>query len=166
MRTDSVYSFSFKLPIMKEGLAKKYKIVILDFTWKSLIYQFFRINISDLGTFPLWKQKSLILQNKDFCFQSMNVSGPDWLIRINWLIHHFYVKSRLKCKDIIFKLTLANMAANFAWPLTAVHKIPIMGFGGYQRVSKMTVNRIRLRFWKRVSEIDRIWTSAYYINTE
>ena len=55
----------------------------------------------DQDTFQHRNQKSLILQNKDFCFQSLNVSGPDWLIQINWLIHRFYVKSRLKCKDKI-----------------------------------------------------------------
>ena len=43
----------------------------------------------------------------------------------------------------------------------AVFKIPIMGLGGYQRVSKNTTTHILYRVLKNVLEIDQIWKGAY-----
>ena len=47
---------------------------------------------------------------------------------------------------IVVKYSFIILEYDNSFQIRAVYKIPIMGFGGYRRVSKMTVNRIRLRF--------------------
>ena len=49
----------------------------------------------------------------------------------------------IKVFEKVFEKVFKKVCVRF---FEAVRKIPIMGFGGYRRVSKMTVNRIRLRF--------------------
>ena len=149
------------MTILKEDLAKNAKLSYWILHKKILIHQFIRINMSDPDTFQHWKQKSLILQNKDFCFRRLNVSGPDWLIRINWLIHRFYVKSRLKCKDKIFKLILANMAASCSKFYLPFGKRVLMN-GSYSEwqifgITIIRIDKYRVMRW--------IWDLSKYHNS-
>ena len=51
-------------------------------------------------------------------------------------------KENDKAEDLLEKITPPK---ELSYKVLAVFKIPIMGFGGYLRVSKMTINRIRIR---------------------
>ena len=149
----------------------QYLLHILNYLLYSYLVQINVIN----GSYWMWKLSAQKMSWVTFklkgnltsswvsCSSSilnLNDNFPE-LIITHYLLHILnYLLS-----SYLVKINVINVSY-WMWKLWAVYKIPIMGFGGYRRVSKMTVNHIHLRFWTRVSEIDRIWTSAYYINTE
>ena len=56
-----------------------------------------------------------------------------------------------------FAAQAVQTPASGAWfAAQAEYKIPIMGLGGYHRVSKNTISPISYRVLKKVSEIDQI----------
>ena len=57
-----------------------------------------------------------------------------------------FISNQMQLKSALEKVDECMSVFQTKSQELAVYKIPIMGFGGYRRVSKMTVNRICLRF--------------------
>ena len=57
-----------------------------------------------------------------------------------------YISNQMQLKSALEKVDECMSVFQTKSQELAVYKIPIMGFGRYQRVSKMTINRIHIRF--------------------